>query len=49
MSWLRFNRYLFVQSLGSGFTQMMLAVWKKLKSTLLNMPNSFCFNNFAQK
>ena len=31
------------------FTQMVLALWKKLKSTHLNIPNSFCFNNFAQK
>ena len=30
-------------------TQMVLAVRKKLKSTHLNIPNSFCFNNFAQK
>ena len=30
-------------------TQMVLAVWKKLKSTHLNIPNNFCFNNFAQK
>ena len=28
---------------------MVLAVRKKLKSTHLNIPNSFCFNNFAQK
>ena len=30
-------------------TQMVLAVRKKLKSTHLNIPNNFCFNNFAQK
>ena len=30
-------------------TQMVLAVRKKLKSTHLNFPNNFCFNNFAQK
>ena len=30
-------------------TQMVLAVQKKLKSTHLNIPNNFCFNNFAQK
>ena len=30
-------------------TQMVLAVQKKLKSTHLNIPNSFCFNNFTQK
>ena len=30
-------------------TQMVLAVRKKLKTTHLNIPNSFCFNNFAQK
>ena len=28
---------------------MVLAVRKKLKTTHLNIPNSFCFNNFAQK
>ena len=28
---------------------MVLAVRKKLKSTHLNIPNSFYFNNFAQK
>ena len=28
---------------------MVLAVRKKLKSTHLNIPNSFGFNNFAQK
>ena len=28
---------------------MVLAVRKKLKSTHLNIPNNFCFNNFAQK
>ena len=28
---------------------MVLAVRKKLKSTHLNVPNNFCFNNFAQK
>ena len=30
-------------------TQMVLAVRKKLESTHLNIPNNFCFNNFAQK
>ena len=30
-------------------TQVVLAVRKKLKSTLLNIPNNFCFNNFVQK
>ena len=30
-------------------TQMVLAVRKTLKTTHLNIPNSFCFNNFAQK
>ena len=30
-------------------TQMVLAVRKKLKSTHLNIPNNFCFNNFVQK
>ena len=34
---------------GLGFTQMVLAVRKTLKTTHLNIPNSFCFNNFAQK
>ena len=29
-------------------TQMVLAAPKKLKSTHLNIPNNFCFNNFAQ-
>ena len=28
---------------------MVLAVRKTLKTTHLNIPNSFCFNNFAQK
>ena len=30
-------------------TQMVLAIRKKLKTTHLNIPNNFCFNNFAQK
>ena len=30
-------------------TQMVLAVRKKLKTTHLNIPKSFCFNNFSQK
>ena len=30
-------------------TKMVLAVRKKLKSTHLNIPNNFCFNNFAKK
>ena len=29
--------------------QIVLAVRKKLKVTHLNIPNNFCFNNFAQK
>ena len=29
--------------------QMVLAVLKKLKSTHLNIANSFCFNTYAQK
>ena len=28
---------------------MVPAIGKKLKSTHLNIPNSFCFNNLAQK
>ena len=30
-------------------TQMVLAVQKKLKTININIHNSFCFNNFAQK
>ena len=38
-----------VLDLALDLTQMVLAVRKKLKSTHLNIPNNFCFNNFAQK
>ena len=35
--------------LALDLTQMVLEVWKHLKTTQYSIPNSFCLYNFAQK
>ena len=32
-----------------GLTQMVMDIWKQLKSTYFIIPNNFCFNNFSKK